>query len=440
MKLKQQPGYWLKLTGVGLSSESSESCWPSNLSESVVMHRLWRRIPTAAAAAAATVALGSSQHRLDALCTGSASSSPNTSAPSQTKPPHSVSAPSGSANGLIGAIGDTPLIYIPSLSEATGCRILAKAEHLQPGGSVKDRAASFIIDEAERVGALTPRHARSASAPKGIIVEGTGGNTGIALALCAAARGYDAIFTMPANVSAEKVATARALGARVIVCPVVAFDSPLHYYHVAEKLARETPHAVWGNQFEGLANSDAHIATTGPEIWKQTGGHVDALALSAGTGGTIGGISTYMKVQNPAVRVFLVDPPGSSLAGYVKNGVMAPLVQGSTITEGIGIGRLTANFDRAIVDDCFTVQDQEVVDMGWYMLRREGLWIGPSAALNLAGAVKAARVLGPGHTLVTVLCDGGARYASKMYDDGWLKERGLHVSANPELLDLSFVL
>ena len=336
------------------------------------------------------------------------------------------------SHGLSAAIGRTPLIELPSLSAATGCRILVKAELLNPGGSVKDRAAVYILDGAEREGKLVPRHLRAPGAPRGTIVEGTGGNTGIALALLAASRGYNAIFTMPANVSDEKVATARALGAEVIVCPVVPFTDPRHYYHAAQRIAAERG-AVWGNQFEGLLNARSHAEGTGPEIWAQAGESVDALVVAAGTGGTMGGLSTYLRSVNPGVKVYLADPPGSSLAGYVTTGVMAP-APGNTITEGIGVGRLTANFASAArIDGAFPVSDQETVDMALYLLRREGLWVGPSAALNVCGAVKAARLLGPGHSVVTVLCDGGARYSSKMYSGAaWLAERGLSDSVGAD--------
>lgn len=257
-------------------------------------------------------------------------------------------------------IGNTPLLELTSLSKATGCRILAKAEHLNPGGSVKDRAALRIITEAEAEGRLLPG---------GTIVEGTGGNTGVAMALIAASRGYNAVFTMPDNTSREKVELMEAFGARAIVCPVLPFSAPEHYYHVAQRLAERTPGAVWGNQFEGRANMAAHYTTTGPEIWQQAGGRVDAIALAAGTGGTIGGLSTFLREMNPRLRVFLIDPPGSCLANYVNTGALTPST-GSTLVEGIGIGRLTSNFKAALpIDRAFVGSDQEAIDMAYHLLR-----------------------------------------------------------------------
>ena len=248
--------------------------------------------------------------------------------------------------------------------------------------------------------------------------------------LVAAARGYKAVFTMPSNVAQSKVDVARAFGAEVIVCPMVPFSDPRHYYHVAERLSRELPNAVWGNQFEGLDNSEAHFRTTGPEIWQQAGKDVDGLVVAAGTGGTMGGLSRFLRSVNPRLAVWLVDPPGSSLAHYVETGEMAPPPPGSPITEGIGIARLTANFaSSAKIDGAFRGSNEEAVAMGYYLLRREGIFVGPSAAINVVGAVKLARKLGPGHTIVTVLCDGGGRYMNKMYSPEWLKENGLEAAA-----------
>lgn len=354
-----------------------------------------------AVGASVVVAFVAKREELDVACAG--------------PPPLAVSVTS--------TIGNTPLIEVGSLSNATGCRILLKCEHMNPGGSVKDRPALNIIEKYEREGKL--------GGPGGgtTIVEGTGGNTGVGMALVAASKGYKAIFTMPSNIANEKVETMRTLGAEAIVCPVVPFSDERHYYHVARKLAESTPGAVWGNQFEGLANMEAHYKGTGPEIWEQAGGRVDAFVAAAGTGGTIAGCSTFLREVNPSLRVFLIDPPGSSLAGYVETGLMGP-APGSTITEGIGIGRLTANFASARVDAALRGTDQEAVDMAYYLLRREGLFVGPSAALNVVGAVKAARALGPGHTVVAVLCDGGARYGSKLYNTGWLAEKGLVITAD----------
>jgi cysteine synthase A len=330
-----------------------------------------------------------------------------------------VSGPSG---GVLAAVGNTPLIEIGSLSRATGCRILVKCENLNPGGSVKDRAAARILLDAEAQGKLVPRHLRPAGAPTPIVVEGTGGNTGIALALLAAARGYDLILTMPDNIAPEKIRAARLLGAEVVVCAAQPFSNPGHFYHTAGRLAAERG-GVWVDQFENASNSAAHYDTTAPEIWAQSGGRVDAFVAAAGTGGTLAGVSTYLRGKAPACKVFLVDPPGSSLAAFVETGVMAP-ASGTTITEGIGINRLTANMKRARVDAVFRGTDAEAVAMAYYLLRREGIWVGPSAALNVVGAVKAARALGPGHTVVTILCDGGERYATKVFDPAWMAARG----------------
>jgi cysteine synthase A len=337
--------------------------------------------------------------------------------PRAPPPPPPRAPPPPLAASVLDLIGNTPLLELRSLSDATGCRILVKCEQFTPGGSVKDRAALSIVRAAEASGAL---------APGGAIVEATGGNTGIALALIAAQRGYRCFLTMPPTTSPEKVALARALGATVEVCAAVAFGEPEHYYARAAAIAAERG-AVWTDQFENAANRAAHFDTTGPEIWAQAGGRVDALALGAGTGGTIGGLATFLRARNPALRVFLIDPPGSALAAYVTRGelVASP---GPTINEGIGLARITNNFAAAFpVEAAFQGVDAEVVDMAHFLLRREGLHVGPSAALNVIAAVKAARLLGPGHTVVTILCDGGARYAAKMAPDA-LAARGLAVS------------
>jgi len=351
--------------------------------------------------------------------------------PAPPAPPASVAVRARAAQGLLGTIGNTPLVELRSLSRATGCRILAKCEHMNPGGSVKDRPAALIISELEREGRLVPREARAPGDERVFtIVEGTGGNTGVGMALVAAARGYKAVFTVPSNTAQSKIDVARTFGAEVIVCPMVPFSDPRHYYHVAERLSREIPNAVWGNQFEGLDNSEAHFRATGPELWQQSGKDVDGLVVAAGTGGTMGGLSRFLRSVNPRLAVWLIDPPGSSLAHYVETGEMAPAA-GSTVTEGIGIGRLTANFaSSAKIDGAFRGSNEEATAMCYYLLRREGIFVGPSAALNVVGAVKLARKLGPGHTVVTVLCDGGSRYMNKMYSPEWLKEQGLEAAAD----------
>jgi len=328
------------------------------------------------------------------------------------------------AIGFCGTVGRTPLIEIPSLSAATGCRILGKAEFLNPGGSVKDRAALFMVLAAEAAGKL---------APGGTIVEGTAGNTGIGLALVAAARGYRCEIAMPENQSLEKIELLRALGANVRLTPAVPFSNPDNYYHVARRIAEELPNAFWADQFENPANAEAHYQTTGPELWQQTQGELDGVVMAAGTGGTIGGVTAYLKEQNPHLATYLIDPQGSGLYNYVTTGSLA--AEGSSITEGIGIRRLTANFARARLDGAFQGSDWEVVAMAHYLLHREGLFVGSSAALNVVGAMRLARKLGPGKTIATILCDGGSRYQSRLFSASWLAEKSLQ----PTATDLSFL-
>lgn len=338
-------------------------------------------------------------------------------------------------DGLLGTIGNTPLIELKSLSEATGCRILAKAEFLNPGGSVKDRPAAYIILDAEEQGLLVPRHLREEGDIKVYtLVEATGGNTGVAMALIAASRGYNAVFTMPSNVSSEKVEQARTLGATVHICPLTSFDDPAHFYHEAERIAVEIPGSVLGSQFENRANFRAHFEGTGREIWDQTRGKLDAFVSSAGTGGTIGGVSSFLKSMNPDIKIFLVDPPGSGLGHYIETGTFDNTPKGSTITEGIGLMRITANFREVLKHipsgkgQVLNCDNEETAAMAYFLLRNEGIWVGPSSALNVVGAVKAARALGPGHTIVTILCDGGPKYASKLFDEKWIKEQNLEAA------------
>ena len=330
---------------------------------------------------------------------------------------------------------ETPLVELASLSAATGCRILAKCEHLHPGGSVKDRAAHALVAAAEAAGALQPG---------GEIVQATGGNTGISLAMIAAARGYRCRVFMPANVSADKIELLRLLGARVELCPLAKISEPENYVRRAEAYAAETPDAVNPDQFEDTVNADAHYGGTGPEIWAQAGGRVDGFVCAAGTGGTIAGVSTYLKEQNPACTVRLIDPTGSGLKSFVENGEF--LSSGSCFIDGIGIGRLTANFARARVDGAFRGDDREAIECAHYLLRREGVFVGPSAALNVVGAVKLARELAAKAasdrgaerpTVVTILCDGGERYRSTTFNAAWLADKGLTPTA--EGADLSFI-
>jgi len=316
--------------------------------------------------------------------------------------------------GFANSVGNTPLIEIESLSAATGCTILGKAEFLNPGGSVKDRAALFMVLEAEKAGLLKAG---------GTIVEGTAGNTGIGLSLVANARGYRSVIVMPSNQSQEKIDLLRTLGAEVELTNPAPFTNPDNYYHVARRRAEEIENAFWANQFENMSNSDAHYHTTAPEIWKQAGGELDGIVMSSGTGGTIGGVTSYLKEQNPQISTYLIDPTGSGLYSYITTGEFK--AEGNSITEGIGINRATANFNRARLDGAFQGTDQQVIEMSQYLLKHDGLFVGSSAALNVVGAVKLARKLGKGHTIATILCDGGGRYQSRMYNPEWLAEKGL---------------
>ncbi|MFN6142192.1 MAG: cysteine synthase A [Pseudanabaena sp.] len=316
--------------------------------------------------------------------------------------------------GFANSVGNTPLIEIESLSAATGCTILGKAEFLNPGGSVKDRAALFMVLEAEKSGLLKAG---------GTIVEGTAGNTGIGLSLVANARGYRSVIVMPSNQSQEKIDLLRTLGAEVELTNPAPFTNPDNSYPVARRRAEEIENAFWANQFENMSNSDAHYQTTAPEIWRQTGGELDGIVMSSGTGGTIGGVTAYLKEQNPQIATYLIDPTGSGLYSYITTGEFK--AEGNSITEGIGINRATANFNRARLDGAFRGTDQQVIEMAQYLLKHDGLFVGSSAALNVVGAVKLAQKLGKGHTIATILCDGGGRYQSRMYNPEWLAEKGL---------------
>lgn len=327
--------------------------------------------------------------------------------------------------GFIGSVGKTPLIKIESLSEATGCTILGKAEFLNPGGSVKDRAALYMVLQAEKDGLIQAG---------GTIVEGTAGNTGIGLTLVANSRGYKSAIVMPSNQSSEKIELLRTLGAEVELVPPVPFSNPNNYYHVAKARAENLENAFWANQFENLANSDAHYYTTGTEIWEQCDRQLDGVVMSSGTGGTIGGVTAYLKEQNPQITAYLIDPPGSALYSYITTGELK--AEGNSITEGIGINRETANFRRAKLDGAFQGTDQEVIEMAYYLLKHDGLFVGSSAALNVVGALRLARKLGKGHTIATILCDGGGRYQSRMFNAEWLAEKGLTpVAKGLEFLD-----
>jgi cysteine synthase A len=314
-----------------------------------------------------------------------------------------------------GAIGNTPLIRLSRLSEMTGCEILGKAEFLNPGGSVKDRAALWMIREHEKSGALQPG---------GIVVEGTAGNTGIGIAHVCNARGYSCIIYMPDNQSPEKVDILRTLRAEVRQVPTVPYKDPLNYQKQAGRFAETLPNAVWANQFDNVANRLAHYESTGPEIWAQTDGTIDAFVAAVGTGGTLAGVSRYLKEQKESVEIVLADPLGSALYAWVKTGE-ASMSKGPSITEGIGNSRVTENLADTRIDDAVQVSDQAMVSMVYRLLRDEGWFFGSSTGINLAAAVQVAERLGPGHTIVTMLCDDGSKYRSRLFNEPWLAERGL---------------
>ena len=317
--------------------------------------------------------------------------------------------------GFAGTVGNTPLIRLDSFSGESGCEILGKAEFMNPGGSVKDRAALGILLAAERDRRLKPG---------GTIVEGTAGNTGIGFLHLANARGYRCVIVMPDNQSPEKAALLTVLGAEVRIVKTVPYSDPNHYQKVAGRLADELPNAIWGNQFDNTANRDAHLATTGPEIWHQTGGRIDAFVCATGTGGTFGGVSRALKAADPRIRCVLADPMGSALYQWVRSGELRS--EGSSaVTEGIGIGRVTANLEGSPIDDAVRVTDADVVATSYRLLHREGLFLGGTSGVNVAAAMQVAREMGPGHVIVTILCDVGVRYLSRLYDRGWLAARGL---------------
>ena len=318
-------------------------------------------------------------------------------------------------DGFVGSVGNTPLIRLGTFSEETGCEIFGKAEFLNPGGSVKDRAAKFIILDAEE---------RDELQPGGTVVEGTAGNTGIGLAHICNARGYKCIIVMPNTQSREKVAILQTLGAEVREVDAAPYKNPNNFNHVAARLADELEGAVWANQFDNTANREAHLRTTGPEIWRQTGGRIDAFITSTGTGGTLAGVSEFLKEQNSEIQCVLADCTGSALYSYVKEGEAKMLGRGS-ITEGIGNSRVTANLEGSPLDDAMVIDDTDCVSMVYRLLHDEGLLLGSTSGINVAAAVRLARAMGPGHTIVTVLCDGGARYQSRLFNREWLEEKGL---------------
>lgn len=317
-------------------------------------------------------------------------------------------------NGFVDAVGNTPLIRLNSFSEETGCEILGKAEFLNPGGSVKDRAALYIIQEAEKVGTLQPG---------GTVVEGTAGNTGIGLAHICNAKGYKCLIIIPDTQSQEKIDLLRTLGAEVRTVPAVPYRDANNYVKLSGRLASEMENAIWANQFDNLANRRAHYETTGREIWEQTDGKIDAWVAATGTGGTYAGVAMFLKDQNPQVRCVVADPMGSGLYSYVKTGTIT--LEGSSITEGIGNSRITANMEGAPIDDAIQIDDPTAIKVVYQLLQKDGLFMGGSVGINVGAAVALAKQMGPGHTIVTVLCDGGSRYQSRLYNPRWLAEKGL---------------
>lgn len=317
-------------------------------------------------------------------------------------------------DGFVGTVGNTPLIRLNSFSEETGCEILGKAEFLNPGGSVKDRAALYIIQDAEDKGLLKPG---------GTVVEGTAGNTGIGLAHICNAKGYKCLIIIPETQSQEKMDALRTLGAEVRPVPAVPYKDPNNYVKLSGRTADEMENAIWANQFDNLANRQAHYETTGPEIWQQTDGSVDAWVAATGTGGTFAGVSMFLKEKNPQVKSIVADPMGSGLYSYVKTGEIN--TEGNSITEGIGNSRITANMEGVPIDDAIQIDDQEAVRVIYQLLEKDGLFMGGSVGINVGAAVALAKEMGPGHTIVTVLCDSGSRYQSRLYNREWLAQKGL---------------
>jgi len=314
------------------------------------------------------------------------------------------------------SIGRTPLIRLRRASELTGCEILAKCEFANPGASVKDRAALWIVRDAEERGLLKPG---------GTIVEGTAGNTGIGLALVANALGYKTVIVMPETQSREKMDTLRALGAELVLVPAAPFSNPGHFVHTSRRLAEETPGAIWANQFDNIANRKAHIESTAPEIWEQLDGRVDGFTCAAGTGGTIAGVGLGLKACDEAITIALTDPYGAALYNYYAHGELK--AEGSSVAEGIGQGRITANLEGAPIDTQFRISDEEGLHWVGRLLSEEGLCLGLSSGINVAGAVALGKQLGPGSRIATILCDTGFRYLSSLYNAQWLEAKGLPV-------------
>ncbi|KAF9438379.1 Cysteine synthase 1 [Entomortierella beljakovae] len=321
--------------------------------------------------------------------------------------------------GFVGALGNTPLIRLSKVSDETGCNIYAKAEFMNPGGSVKDRAALYVVKDAEEKGLIKPG---------GTVVEGTAGNTGIGLAHVCRAKGYKCVIYMPNTQSQEKIDLLRMLGAEVYPVPAVAFENPENYNHQAARHAQSIENAVWTNQFDNTANRQAHIETTGPEIWKQLDGKVDGFTCATGTGGTLAGIARFLKDKSQGkTKIFLADPPGSCLYSYITSGGKLSERSGSSITEGIGQGRVTDNLkpDIELIDDAVQIPDEESIKMIYRLLDEEGIYVGASSALNVVAAVEMAKKLGPGKNIVTILCDGAYRYQSRLFSKKWIESKGL---------------
>lgn len=321
----------------------------------------------------------------------------------------------------LGLIGNTPLVRLKGPSEATGCDIFGKCEFANPGASVKDRAALFIVRDAEE---------REAIAPGGTIVEGTAGNTGIGLALVANAKGYKTIIVMPETQSREKMDTLRALGAELVLVPAAPYSNPGHFVHTSRRIAEETPNAIWANQFDNIANRRAHVVGTAEEIWTQMEGRIDGFTCSVGTGGTLAGVGLGLKAKDEQVCIALSDPHGAALYDYYACGELRS--EGSSVAEGIGQGRITGNLEGAPVDTQFRISDEEGLEWVERLLKEEGLCLGLSSGINVAGAVRLAKQLGPGKRIATILCDTGFRYLSTLYNGAWLRSKGLPV---PEWLD-----
>jgi cysteine synthase A len=316
-------------------------------------------------------------------------------------------------DGFVGSIGNTPLIRLRGPSELTGCNILGKAEFLNPGGSVKDRAGLYLILDAEKRGVLKPG---------GTVVEGTAGNTGIGLALVGNARGYRTVIVIPETQSKEKKDMLRLCGAELREVPAVPYKDKNNYVHVSERVAKEIG-AFWANQWDNTANRDGHYRSTGPEIWEQTQGKVDGFTCSIGTGGTLSGVASFLKSKNSKVRIAVADPMGAAMYHWFKSGELKS--EGNSITEGIGQGRVTKNIEGAPVDDAYQIPDTEALPVVFDLLKKEGLCLGGSSGINVAGAIRLAKDLGPGHTVVTILADSGSRYQSKLFNPAFLKEKGL---------------